>query len=240
MIRSLHCTRVKREGTGIKAGALSLYIVYTLKLALFISSLLTDGKITVEGSFAPADTADRETAVRLLKDFYERDRYEMPHTVPAFDEHAAIWAAVYLYTAVQLAVDREADETMIKEKLQPFTGAITPEAVYSADLVLRQLPILMGLVKGLAPADFLLQELVQTAAAWPFSSVGYSVENISNEDVLFGTPSLMGAYLDRIIRAKDKNRMKKRIIQEHVRSIAGNHTELVWPGLELINNEHDE
>jgi hypothetical protein len=208
-----------------------------LKLALFISDLFDNGKITIEGDFAPIDDIDREMAGELLYQFHQKDILDMPFTAPAFDKEAAVWAAAYLYTSIELTVNREADEKMIKEKLKAYTGAITPEAVYSADLVLRQLPPLLHLVKGLAPGDILLQELVQTAAAWPFSSVGYELDTVINEEIIFTHPSLNAAYTDRVIAAKDKRRVQASVVKENVLAIAGNHLEKIWPGIGLTNNE---
>jgi hypothetical protein len=208
-----------------------------MKLALFITDLLDNGNITIEGGFAPIDDIDQETAGELLQQFYQKDILDMPFTAPAFDKDAAVWAAVYLYTSIGLAVNREADEKMIKEQLKAYKGTITPATVYSADLVLRQLLPLLHLVKGLAPADLLLQELVQTAAAWPFSSVGYELDTLMNEEIIFSHPSLNVAYTDRIIAAKDKGRAGSAIIKENILAVAGNHLEKIWPGAELINNE---
>lgn len=209
----------------------------SLKLALFISDLFDNGKITIEGDFAPIDDIDREMTNELLQQFYRQDILDMPFTAPAFDSEAAVWAAAYLYTSIELTVNREADEKMIKEKLKAYTGAISPEAIYSADLVLRQLPPLLHLVKGLAPGDILLQEMVKTAANWPFSFVGYELDTVTNEEIIFTHPSLKAAYTDRIIAAKDKRRARSTIIKENVLAIAGEHLEKIWPGMELTNNE---
>jgi len=200
-----------------------------MELSNFIQQLLSQGTVPVRPGIITFEPADEKEALKILQRYYSEDMLEMPRTAPAFNEAAAIWAAKYFYTAVQLTVVRDEADTVVNEKLQPFTGAITADVIYSADLILRYLPALLQLAKGLSPADVLVSALEQTAANWPFSSAGIETEPIKNEDVIFADPSLAITYTDRLISAKDIKRISKSELQQHVLSSAGLHLNTFWP-----------
>lgn len=178
---------------------------------------------------------EQDTAISLLQQFYQQDRLEMPAAAPEFDWEAAYWAAGYLYQAIILTVNRDADPDTIKEQLKPYPGTMHAGAIYSADLILRHLTRLLHLVKGLAPADILVQELNATAAIWPFSSVGIELNNVTNEELIFLHPSLRTAYVDRIIAAKDRKRADSPMVMEQIKATAGEYMNRIWPEAELIN-----
>jgi MoxR-vWA-beta-propeller ternary system domain bpX4 len=213
-----------------------LLIIFTpLKLTLFIAELLTTGQITVDQQDDTQAENEQDTVIHLLQQYYLQDSLEMPYTAPEFDKEAAYWAAEYLYQAIILTVNRDADPDAIKEKLKPYPGTMHAGAIYSADLLLRNLPRLLHLVKGLAPADILVQELNTTAAAWPFSSVGIELNNVTNEALIFSHPSLRTAYVDRIIAAKDRKRADNPMVIEQIKATAGEYMNRIWPEAELIN-----
>ncbi|MBO9199332.1 MULTISPECIES: hypothetical protein [Niastella] len=56
-----------------------------------------------------------------------------------------IWAAIYLYRAVQLTVLRDLDEDAVTGLLTPFNGDVTPETILSVDISFRHLPNLLEL-----------------------------------------------------------------------------------------------
>jgi hypothetical protein len=180
-------------------------------------------------SFEQDDLAETK---KLLQEYYREDVPEMPYTAPTFHAEAALWAAAWFYAVVQLTVLREAGEEDIKQQLKEFPGAHTPETIYSADLVLRHLPALFGLAKGLAPADMLVGELRKAAAQWPFSSVGMELDTAPDETVILSHPSLQQAYIDRIIAQKDKNRVSSAASATLIREVTGEHINLFWPGFE--------
>jgi len=200
-----------------------------MELSNFIQQLLSQGTVPVRPGIIAFEPADEKETLKILQRYYSEDILEMPGTAPAFNEAAAVWAAEYFYTAVQLTVVRDEADTVVNEKLQPFTGAITADVIYSADLILRYLPALLQLAKGLSPADVLVSALEQTAANWPFSSAGIETATIKNEDIIFTDPSLAITYTDRLIAAKDIKRISKSELQQHVLSAAGLHLNTFWP-----------
>ncbi len=205
-----------------------------MELATFIQGLLTEGKLTVRGVLISFEQADLGETQKLLEEYYREDALEMSYTAPAFAAAAALWAAGFFYTAVQLTVIREAGEAEIKQQLMSFQGSYTPETIYSADLVLRHLPALCGLAKGLAPADILVQELYHTGRQWPFSSVGMELGEVIGEEIIFSHPSLRQAYIDRIIANKDKQRAAGARAQTILQETTGSHTAGLWPGFEPL------
>jgi len=203
-----------------------------MELSEFILSLKEEGRVAIKGKLHPFDAQDFEESKQLLRKYYDEDRIEMPFDPPVYSEKAALWASEYLYTAIQLTVLRDAGEEMIFEHLKPFDGDNDPSEIYSADLMLRYMPELFELAKGLAPADVLVQELRRTALSWPFSSVGIELEQAVNDDNIFDHPSLKYVYVDRIIKEKDKTRLKNARVVDCIHEIAGEHLQIFWPEFE--------
>lgn len=209
-----------------------------MELSNFILQLLNEGTVSVQPGMLTFSQADDGEATQLLEQYYNEEIQEMPATAPAFNEQAALWAAKYFYTAVQLTVLRDEGEAVINEKLAPFPEPVDAAAVYSADLILRYLPALLQLAKGLSPADILVKVLEQTAANWPFSSAGIDTGEITNEAIIFSDPSLSIAYTDRLIAARDLKRINGNDIKQYILSATGLHLETFWPqAAAILKNE---
>jgi hypothetical protein len=203
-----------------------------MPLSQFIISLLTEGKVAVQSEFTPFEQPDIDESGQILLGYYREDVTEMPFKPPEYSEDAALWATEYLYRTIQLAVLRDAGEEVVSEQLKPFSGQVDPSAIYSADLILRHLPRLFRLAKGLAPGDVLVRELQKTAQLWPFSSVGIELDQPVNEDIIFTDASLKCVYIDRIIREKDKWRIKNPVVVNYIQEVADEHLPVLWPGFE--------
>jgi len=206
-----------------------------MELSTFIQTLLAEGKVSVTGKLSVFTEEDITTSKKILQKYYEEDVLEMPFKAPAYSEEASIWAATYFYTAIKLTILRDADEVTVKEKLSAFNGAVSHETIYSADLLLRYLPSLFHLAKGLAPMDALVQILRQTALTWPFSSVGIDLNELPNDEIIFSHPSLKQVYLDRIIQHKNKSRAVGKNVTDGIYEITGSHLSVFWPEFERIN-----
>jgi hypothetical protein len=198
-------------------------------LTSFLQDLLTSGSITLSGQPAPFEAADLDAAESLLKSYHAEDSLDLPHAAPAFEAAAALWAAQHLYYTAVLAVVRELDEAAIAAHLPNFEGEKTPAASYSADLTLRYLPDLLQLAKGLAPADALVARLRHTARQWPLSFVGHEPADAGAEAILLVHPALRGAYLDRIIRARDRARASQPHLAPLVQAALGAYSAQLWP-----------
>lgn len=200
-----------------------------MELVSFIQGLITEGRVAVGGELSSFEEEDLRQSAALLRQYYAEDAMEMPFAPPAFLLPAALWAAEYFYTAVQLTVLREAGAEMIQEKLKEYPGSVTPESIYSADLVLRYLPALLGLARGLAPADSLVQELRKTAEQWPFSSVGADPGGPVNDAVIFSHACLRQVYTDRILEQKDKKRLDSADATQSLYETTGEYLVALWP-----------
>ena len=205
-----------------------------MDLSNFISTLLAEGKVSVKGQVTLLEAQDVSEAGKMLHTYYQDDILEMPYAAPGFSEEAAVWAAEYLYKAVQLIVFRDVEEEMIKNELKPFSGQLTPAVIYSADLLLRYLPQLFDLAKGLAPGDVLVQILKNTAQQWPYSSVGIELNESVDDKLILEFPSLRYTYIDRVIRANDKQRMKDPFVAEYIKEVAGEQFSVPGPTFENL------
>lgn len=207
-------------------------MVYELmRLPVFIQYLFTEGKVAVEDQIDPITEEELLSTKIILQQYYKEDALERPATAPAFSETAALWAATYFYHAVHLTVNRDAGEELIAEQLKPYQGNIDASAIYSADLVLRSLPQLFELAKGLAPADVLVRKLRQTASQWPFSSVGIEIdETLDDHSVILSNESLKIEYIDRIIQQKDQKRVSQFGLEKYIYETSGDHLHTFWPG----------
>jgi hypothetical protein len=198
-------------------------------LTTFLHDLLTTGAVTLAGPLGSFEPADLHAAEIALGAYHAEDALETPNAAPAFDAPAALWAAQFLYHTVQLALLRELDEAVIGQCLTDFAGEITPEVLYSADLTLRYLPDLLRLAKGLAPGDALVSRLLAVARQWPFSFVGTALDATEAEAAVLAHPALRQAYLDRIIRMKDRARAGQPHLAPLVQAALGGHAATLWP-----------
>jgi len=208
-----------------------------MELTNFIAGLINDGKVKVIPQLLPFEAEDLRLATIHLQQYYEDDIQEMPAAAPSFDENAALWAARYLYTAVQFILIRNLDETTMQAHLLPYPGALTPAAMYSADLTLRYLPDLFDLAKGLSPNDPLVKLMKDTAQLWPFSSAGIPMSSTTDLSVIFSHVSLKQAYIDRVITARDLHKCQHPDCYPLVLEALGAYTADLWPQFEPSFND---
>ena len=201
-----------------------------VQLKQFIQDIIRQGKVVVEGNVTPFTDEDIQAATQHLHEYYEHQKKELTGTVPAFDAAAAIWAAGFLYRAVQLVMLRNLGEEAVNRLLTPYNGVVSPEAILSVDLSFRYLPNLLGLAKGLAPEDVLVKRLREAAVQWPFSSVGMKVEDELNIDVIMNNTCVRRAYIDRIITARDIKRCNNTQVNEYIQEALGDYGHVLWPG----------
>jgi hypothetical protein len=208
-----------------------------MELTNFIAGLINDGKVKVVPQLLTFEAEDLRLAMVHLQQYYEDDIQEMPSVAPSFDPTAALWAARYLYTAVQFILLRNLDETTMQEHLLPYTGEQTAAAMYSADLTLRYLPDLFDLAKGLSPNDPLVKQMKETAQLWPFSSAGIAMSEELELSVIFSHVSLQQAYIDRIIAAKDLHKCRQADCYPLVLEALGAFATNLWPQFEPSFND---
>ena len=200
-----------------------------MTLADFLQSLFAEGKVVANGKLYPFSPDELRAAEQLLRQFYSEDILEMPALAPAFHAEAALGGAQYLFCAVQLIINRDLDEAAVEQHLAGLPEPASPEIIFSADLTLRYLPELFGLAKGLSPLDIVATKLKETAACWPFSSVGVDIGTEYTLENIVGHPSLKFAYTDRILAKKDKTRAQHPLIKDLISEMLGAYSAELWP-----------
>lgn len=203
----------------------------------FLIDLIQSGQVTVPNQIIDFELNSSDESLILLEEYYRADVLTMPHMAPPFHPDAALWAAKYIFSTIQLVLLRDIGEEKMNSLLGNYTGGYTPESIYSADLTLRFLPDIFKFASGLSPDDPLVARLKTTAQLWPFSSVGITDVSIAIDDAITAHPSLRQAYIDRIIQKKDTYRLQGEKEKKLVKEALGIHQASLWPGLNLILNE---
>jgi hypothetical protein len=200
-------------------------------LVAFVKDLLQQGSVRLSDKIQPFSAEDKAEVAQLVAQYHSWDAFHMPLQAPAYDAAAAAWAAEYLYRALQFLLLRNLGPELIEANMRPFEGAMTPEAAYSADLALRNLPMVHGLARSLSPSDPLVLNMEATARQWPFSAVGIPVESPAE---LPDHPSLRLAYADRVIAARDRRLSQSPSLNGSIQVALGAHAKLFWPDFEPL------
>lgn len=210
-------------------------------LTSFISDLITTEKIIVPGVLKNFTAEDDSACIKLLQEYYENDKLEMAHRAPVFSAASALWAAKYLYYAVQLTVIRDAEETVIQNKLQELEIVQTPDIMYSVDLIFRYLPALFSLAKGLSPSDPLVKQLQETVSKWPLSAPGIDLEQAINIGEISDDDFLWQVFIDRVIEFKNNKLIENQKVAEGVSIALGKYSKVFWPQFEdILNNKNEQ
>lgn len=199
-------------------------------LTSFLSTLHEEGVLLLDVLSPPITAEDRTAALALLQRFYENDLLLMPDGMPAFIADAALWAAETLYQAVHCALLRDLSAEDVLDRIPHYPGVVDPAAIYSADLSLRYLPQVLQLAKGLAPADILVTRLREISSQWPLSLVGQD-DVPANDAILLQHPALRTVYTERIIFAKNYQRLSSPSTRQAIEETMGAYSEHYWPEL---------
>lgn len=195
----------------------------------FLSDLWKNGQVEVANELKAFSSEELNEAQLVLQKGYEAGLIHFPGTAPTFAFEPALWAAQYLYRAIQFILLRHFDEKTMQEHLLPWPEQVNAEAIYAADLSLRHLPTLFSFAKGLSPSDPLLLELKKTANTWPFSSLGIAEAAPDAEAILLSHPALAIAYTDRIIAKRLKAKAQQVHIRPLIAAALGDHAHTLWP-----------
>ena len=138
-----------------------------MDLADFLTALFKTGEPSVPPG--PGALAMSGLARRALARAYEADAWHFPGPQPAWDAPAAETAAQWFASAAMCYADRSMDATTTLRLLAAVPAPPTAAAHYSADLVLRHLPGLTQLARGLAEDDPAVQAMQRMAWHWPLA-----------------------------------------------------------------------
>lgn len=208
-----------------------------MSLAAFVTQLLQEGRVVLSPELKPFSEDDRRQVATLIERYHQWDAFHFPLIAPDFDPQAAVWAAEYLYRALQFLLLRNLGAELIAENMRPYDKAITPDAVYSADLLLRNLPHVYDLARSLSPSDPLVVQMQEIASQWPYSAIGIPVESAAR---LPDHPGLQLAFADRVIAARDRKLSRIPELNALIQSAVGSHGKLFWPDFEPLTFEESK
>lgn len=192
----------------------------------FLVELVSSGRVHVGRALLEKPPSAPEVGP-ILMDLDLAARIEMAGDAPPLSMGPALWAAGMLYQGCQFLTFREMDGSLVESRLSaPAPAAPSPWACYSVDLVMRYLPDLVALARGLSPGDPLVTGLVELARAWPLSSVGIAGVGPVQVGGFFAHPSLRALYVDRVLERKDTARLADPEVREAVRAALGDHPSL--------------
>jgi hypothetical protein len=202
-----------------------------LKISTFLTDLFETGQVTIGHEIEAINAFETGATLQLLQKYYTLDSWYVPAKQPDFHPEAALWGAQFVYAAVHLTVLRHIDAEIVEQLLTDFAGDTTPETLYSVDLSFRYLPELLGLAKGLAPSDSLVDVLKTRLQRWSFSAVGIDFGDgaqPTNTQIIAQHPALRLAYVDRIIEKQDLKRALHEPEREWVKTALGGYPSLLW------------
>lgn len=201
----------------------------TCRLALFLRSLMADGRAVVWAE-RPSEGTDQDV-MEVLAEWNSRATAELVSDPPDFSPSAALWATRLFYQICQLVMFRDlGGEQVAAVFTAPCPDLRGPGTDWSVDLVLRHLPCLFQLARHLSNADPLVNELRGLASAWPLSSVGVPDLTGLQIDTFITHRALRRLYADRIIAAADATRLGDPRVDNVLRADLGAHRDLA-PGL---------
>jgi hypothetical protein len=206
-----------------------------MSLPAFLTALFDTGRVAVSAPIATETVRQRADAAAILSAQVEVLRVEFPGQPPPLDKAAALWAAISLYRACQLAVYRQLDVEAIDELLgQACPAADSASRHWSVDVTFRFLPDLLRLAMSASPEDPLLARLGQWCSQWPLSAVGVGAESlpdigspeaIARESEVAAHPGLLQLYADRILAKKDWARLRHPSVRAAVQRSLGAYQE---------------
>jgi hypothetical protein len=209
----------------------------------FIADLAERGRVRLSAAAAMRGV---ETGDALDADLCTLDavaRAEMAFDAPPMALAPARWAAALLFDACRFLVVREFGPEVIAESFaRRCPQPPSPSVCFSVDLVMRYLPGVISLARGLAEDDPLLVKLMETAREWPLSSVGVAGAGAGAGDVapFIDHRGLRQLYVDRIIETRDLSRLGDPRVRHAVREALGGFAASLAPDLAAALDNYDQ
>lgn len=194
-----------------------------------IAALFDGAMIPLKVSFGNAAEFPRPTdeevskTVQLLKKADQLARQHAPAEPPAFDPHAALWAArVVQFACVRLVDKIEMDIELPDDLAKAEPDAPSASQHWSVDLVLRSWWDLVKRSTTDNQDDPLNTTLLNIASRWPLAAVGTPAPIAHDRlSVVWGHPSLRQIYIDRVIQRVDREKANEPLVAEAIRRVEG-------------------
>ncbi len=168
------------------------------------------------------DGVEHEYIGQFLKEEYQQESENYPHTPPAFDTDASIWGARIVYNAAQLLLNRNQPESEFAQLLPEFEGQQNASTWLSADLCLRFLPGILQIAKAIDPDDTLATHLRTLLQRWHFSGLGdVAIKPPFELELMVGHPCLKQLYVDRILQSGRSDLADLPLLRDAIQTAAG-------------------
>ncbi len=199
-----------------------------MSLPKFIAALLDSGHVRAARPGQGESPHERDATIKLLAEFEQEWRLEMPGQAPDWNSAAAIWGATMFYRAAQAALYREVAEQILADALGSAcpTAWENPSTHYSVDLTFRFLPELFQHAPTSSSAELLSGVMQNWANLWPLSSVGMKGVIPASLEPIAEHAGLLQFYVDRIITTADYARLADPRVAKAAREALGAYAEL--------------
>jgi hypothetical protein len=207
-----------------------------------ISHLREQEEMLIYDRCTSTTTKEEKAVADLLGKEYAKEVMNFPGIAPSFEREAAVWAARVVFNASQLLLSREQDAPDIVKLLPPYSGAMTPAAILSADLCLRCLPDIIEKAREINPDDPLIGLLEHLLRDWHYSGIGYSWlpegsgEAKDTGDLFDFSPILADdclrlLYIDRVIERRVTALANLPELRAGILAVMGDHNTSFWKEL---------
>jgi hypothetical protein len=203
----------------------------------FLETLLQTGQPTLNpGESKPNEWIDRQLSTtppkvtEKLRNLHTEQSLTFPGPPLAFDEGAAWFGFRTLFILVSATGFRELEFMEIEAWLKRVSLPLeTPSAHFSSDLCLQHLPAIRELIIRIADGDPLLQLVDILGLQTPLSSVGLTLKESPNLNVINQHPGLAQFHAERVVRLSDRTRAAAPLVSKIIQAMAGAHRDKIIP-----------
>ena len=200
--------------------------------AATIKHLRTKEAILIYDHILEVKPAEETDLANWLASEYKTEKLNHPFVAPEFDAAAAIWAAKTVFYTAQFILHRNMSPEDFEPVFEDFKNSKTPAAILSVDLCLRFLPTMLTELRAIDSNDPLIPFLETKLKQWPYSTVGYQIENpTADYSSLLSDDCLRQLLIDRIITRKDIDKAKAPGLTSYVKASLGDYVDVFWNAL---------
>jgi hypothetical protein len=174
-----------------------------------------------------------QTVVDFLEDEYIEESLYYPNKAPMFNDKAAEWAALVVFRAGLLFLNRNEGMDKVRQLIKPYAATMPSVAEQlSADLMLRFLPSIITSLYNIDFEDPAIDLLNMILKQFPYSAIELNIiDEAFDYDNMFENSCFKQLYVDRIIALKASNIVSKPIIKKLVLESMGSYQNIYWNNL---------
>lgn len=184
---------------------------------------------------------EQHQAIDFLNHQYQKESIDYPHKAPSFDSNAALWGAKTLYHSAQLVLYRENKDADLEQIIPNYSGAITPNAMLSADLCLRFIPGILMQLNLIDAEDKLIDVLEKILEKWHYSGIAHEIPTESVDfTTILSDACVLQLYLNRVIEYKNLKLATHPALQKHLIANLGIHGDEFWKAFQIAQIQHEQ